>query len=385
MPFDYEQYQQKCDGLTNEQLQKEWDNYTRQIAGASTSTATSVLFTPLTAGVSLIGLGISAPRIHNARKKRAIIEAGLNARGETTNTRKRDVIAPMAIAGTLSGLTLGLAGPGADMLAGEAVGKGAEYVVAHAALDGAGAVMEHKHDSHHLKQSHAKLEAQVQSFQKQYGVNQQGQPIQVQQAQQIQYGVNQQGQQVQIQQVQTIQQGFQAPQIQVQQPQNVGPGIQPQTYVNKTETHFAGYPISPSGGQVQFAGYAIQQTQANGVQQFAGYQVQQQQLQQAPYQPQGPSQDQKYNYVPQASEPPPPQYSAPPQQMTATTTTVTTAQNDQQGERVVAQVSTTQVQQNPADPGLMEGFYPSSCPTPLPLYSQPQSATQQEADIKSPR
>jgi len=153
MPFDYEEYQAKCNTLSTEQLHKEWENYTRQIAGGATSTATSVLFSPLTAGISLVGLGLSAPRIHNARKKREIIEAGLQARGTTHSTRKRDVIAPMAVAGTLGGLTLGLAGPGADMIAGAAVGHGMEYAVAHTALDATGAVLEHGHDEHSKKKA----------------------------------------------------------------------------------------------------------------------------------------------------------------------------------------------------------------------------------------
>ena len=130
MPFDFDTYQSKCENLTPEQLHREWENYTRQISGGATSTATAVLFSPLTAGISLVGLGLSAPRIHNARKKRAIIEAKLQAHGQTHNTRKRDVIAPMAISGTIGGLTLGLAGPGADLIAGEAAGKGAEYAAA---------------------------------------------------------------------------------------------------------------------------------------------------------------------------------------------------------------------------------------------------------------
>lgn len=130
MPFDFDTYQSKCENLTPEQLHREWENYTRQISGGATSTATAVLFSPLTAGISLVGLGLSAPRIHNARKKRAIIEAKLQSHGQTHNTRKRDVIAPMAISGAIGGLTLGLAGPGADLIAGEAVGKGAEYAAA---------------------------------------------------------------------------------------------------------------------------------------------------------------------------------------------------------------------------------------------------------------
>jgi len=168
MPFDYEEYQKKCNTLTTEQLHKEWANYSRQISGGATSTATSVLFSPLTAGISLVGLGLSAPRIHNARKKREIIEAGLQARGTTHNTRKRDVIGPMAIAGTLGGLTLGLAGPGADMIAGEVVGHGIEYAASHVALDATGAVIEHGHDEHSKKKADEKLKIQYQNFQQQY-------------------------------------------------------------------------------------------------------------------------------------------------------------------------------------------------------------------------
>jgi len=146
MPFDYEEYEKKCSTLSPEALQKEWENYTRHIAGSATSTAGSVLFAPFTAGASLVGLGLSTPRIHNARKKRAIIEEHLQAHGTTHHTRKRDVVAPMTVAGTLGGLTLGFAGAGADMIAGQAVGKGVEYVVSHAALEVAGATLEHKHD-----------------------------------------------------------------------------------------------------------------------------------------------------------------------------------------------------------------------------------------------
>jgi len=167
MPFDYKEYQRKCDSLTAEQLQAEYENYTRQLAGGATSTATSVLLSPFTAGVSLVGIGLSAPRVHNARKKREIIEAGLQARGETHRTRKRDVLAPVAVAGTLSGLTLGLAGPGADMIAGQAVGHGMEYAASHVALDASGALVEHKHDKRTHQKAHQKLQTgyQYQAYQ----------------------------------------------------------------------------------------------------------------------------------------------------------------------------------------------------------------------------
>jgi hypothetical protein len=55
MPFD---------GLTTEQLHKEWENYTRQIAGGATLTAASVLSSLFTVGISLVGIGLSAPCIH---------------------------------------------------------------------------------------------------------------------------------------------------------------------------------------------------------------------------------------------------------------------------------------------------------------------------------
>jgi hypothetical protein len=157
MPFDYEEYEQKCATMAPEALQKEWENYTRQISGGATSTAGSVLFAPITGGASLVGLGLSTPRIHNARKKHEIIEAALQKHGLTHSTRKRDVFVPMTVAGTLGGLTLGLAGPGADMIAGQAVGHGVEYVMSHAALEVAGASLEHAHDDHKKTKEQLKL------------------------------------------------------------------------------------------------------------------------------------------------------------------------------------------------------------------------------------
>lgn len=148
MPFDFSAYQKKCDGMTKEQLHAEWDNYTRQISGGATSTATSVLLSPLTAGVSLVGLGISAPRIHNARKKREIIEAGLQARGTVHHTRTRDVVGPMALTGAISGLTLGIAGPGADVVGAAAIQHGVEVVATQMALEATASVAEKAYEIH---------------------------------------------------------------------------------------------------------------------------------------------------------------------------------------------------------------------------------------------
>jgi len=141
MPFDYDSYQEKCDGMTTEQLQKEWENYTRQMSAGATSTATSIIFMPLTAGLSVVGVGLSAPRIHNARKKREIIEAGLKARGTTHKTRTGDVLAPMAVSGIIGGLTLGLVPPGVDSVAGVAAGRGLEIAATNTALNATEAVV----------------------------------------------------------------------------------------------------------------------------------------------------------------------------------------------------------------------------------------------------
>ncbi|KAE9374921.1 hypothetical protein N431DRAFT_405984 [Stipitochalara longipes BDJ] len=141
MPFDYDDYQQKCNGMTAEQLQKEWENYTRQISAGATSTATSILLMPLTGGISAVGLGLSAPRIHNARKKREIIEAGLKARGATHHTRTGDVLAPMAVSGIIGGLTLGLAPPGASDLVAVAAGRAVEIAATNTALNATEAVV----------------------------------------------------------------------------------------------------------------------------------------------------------------------------------------------------------------------------------------------------
>ncbi|CAI4212015.1 unnamed protein product [Parascedosporium putredinis] len=165
MPFDFKAYDAKCNALTPEELQREWQHYTRLISGASTSTAVSGLALPLTCGVSAIGVGLAAPAIHNARKKREIIEKHLNKHGTTHNTRKRDVIGSVAFSGTIGVVTLGVGTLGADAI----VANGAEHgitaiaqnelavkVVTHAAMDGAAIGIEHMHTSHTKKKEAVK-------------------------------------------------------------------------------------------------------------------------------------------------------------------------------------------------------------------------------------
>ncbi|RBR09830.1 uncharacterized protein FIESC28_09681 [Fusarium coffeatum] len=164
MPFDFKAYDQKCQGLTLEELQREWEHYTRLISGAATSTAVSGCAIPLTLGVSTIGVAMAAPAIHNARKKREIIERHLNRLNATDHTRKRDVLGSMAVSGTIGVVTLGVGTMGADAVATAGAEHGIQSIVAnetaikivsHAALDGAGMMVEHRHTDH-LKKKDAK-------------------------------------------------------------------------------------------------------------------------------------------------------------------------------------------------------------------------------------
>ncbi|KAF6813257.1 hypothetical protein CPLU01_14700 [Colletotrichum plurivorum] len=157
MPFDFKAYDAKCNGLTPEELQREWEHYTRLISGASTSTAVSGMAIPFTLGVSTIGVAMAAPAIHNARKKRDIIEKHLQKHGMTHVTRKRDVLGSMAVSGTIGVVTLGVGTMGADAVATAGAEHGiaavvenetAIKVVTHAALDGVGMGIEHAHTSH---------------------------------------------------------------------------------------------------------------------------------------------------------------------------------------------------------------------------------------------
>lgn len=108
MPFDYTHYTLKCQNLSDADLQKEWDNYTRHISGASTATAVSILAAAPTFGISLINLAYAFPRIENARHKRAIIEATLVSRGKLHCTHKRDVLLPAALGAGLGAVTFGV-------------------------------------------------------------------------------------------------------------------------------------------------------------------------------------------------------------------------------------------------------------------------------------
>jgi hypothetical protein len=285
MPFDYDKYQEKCNGMTTEQLQKEWENYTRQMSSGATSTATSILFMPVTGGFSAVGIGLSAPRIHNARKKREIIEAGLKARGTTHHTRTGDVLAPMAVSGIIGGLTLGLVPPGVDSAAGVAAGRGLEIAATNTALNATEAIVIDKAKKKAENETNAQSQAQserygtmatpflieesVMAFQQQQVVQQQVVQQQVVQQQVVQQQV--------VQQQVVQQQVFQQP----AQPSSTINGNEvtesvnqvSNTSVGETDAHLSkilqnGQGQSPAGPQVQTT-HDKPQTTASDVALFA--------------------------------------------------------------------------------------------------------------------
>jgi hypothetical protein len=102
----------------------------------------------------------------NTGKKREIVPAGLPSRGQAYRAPKRDILVPVAVAGTLSSLTLGLPGPRADMIADRVVGHGMEYAASHLPLDATGAVNEQSHGKHTHTKDLQKLQKQYQDFQR---------------------------------------------------------------------------------------------------------------------------------------------------------------------------------------------------------------------------
>ncbi|PKS09835.1 hypothetical protein jhhlp_004458 [Lomentospora prolificans] len=160
MPFNFKAYNTECNSMTPEELQREWQYYTRLISGASTSTAVSGLALPLTCGVSVIGVSMAAPVIHNARKKREIIEKHLNKYGATHHTRKRDVLGSVAFSGTIGVVTLGVGAMGTDAIAAKGIehsisaiieNETAIEVVTDTTLNGATMGIEHVRASHMKK------------------------------------------------------------------------------------------------------------------------------------------------------------------------------------------------------------------------------------------
>lgn len=88
----------------------------------------------------MIGAMIAGPLMHNARKKRHIIEKHMGMKGAVPDTRKKDIYGPAILSGTLGGATAGI-GLGAEAIAIDKVTK----IVSHVVLDGVLTKVEDKH------------------------------------------------------------------------------------------------------------------------------------------------------------------------------------------------------------------------------------------------
>lgn len=155
--FKFDEFDALCGELDGEQLQLKWQHYTRALSAASTSTAVATLAAGPTGGVSMIGAMIAGPLIHNARKKRQIIEHHMNIRGIEPETRNKDIYGPMGFSAVLGGATMGVGSLGAELLAVDTVTK----IASHAAIDVGVTAVEDKHSQREHGKEMEKAGAQL--------------------------------------------------------------------------------------------------------------------------------------------------------------------------------------------------------------------------------
>lgn len=155
--FKFDEFDALCGELDGEQLQLKWQHYTRALSAASTSTAVATLAAGPTGGVSMIGAMIAGPLIHNARKKRQIIEHHMSIRGIEPETRNKDIYGPMGFSAVLGGATMGVGSLGAELLAVDTMTK----IVSHAAIDAGVTAAEDKHSQREHDKEVEKAGAQL--------------------------------------------------------------------------------------------------------------------------------------------------------------------------------------------------------------------------------
>lgn len=155
--FKFDEFDTLCGELDGEQLQLKWQHYTRALSAASTSTAVATLAAGPTGGVSMIGAMIAGPLIHNARKKRQIIERHMRTKGIEPETRNKDIYGPMGFSAVLGGATMGVGSVGAELLAVDTMTK----IVSHAAIDAGVTAAEDKHSQREHNKEIDKAGAQL--------------------------------------------------------------------------------------------------------------------------------------------------------------------------------------------------------------------------------
>lgn len=92
--FRFAEFDAQCSELNADQLQQRWQHYTRALSAASTSTAVATLAAAPAGGISMIGAMIAGPLVHNARKKRHIIEKHMGLKGVAPDTQNSENYGP---------------------------------------------------------------------------------------------------------------------------------------------------------------------------------------------------------------------------------------------------------------------------------------------------
>lgn len=144
MPFDFEEYREKCRAMTAAVLQEEWNRYTRHKSGSASNMVLNGILVGATLGLPLLYYG---PRYVNADEKSDILAAEFASRGLTPATRKRDVVVPIVSAPVIAVVSAGVAA------------AGSEAVVEYGTKNAVVSIIEHGSRIEHL--THLGVEATV--------------------------------------------------------------------------------------------------------------------------------------------------------------------------------------------------------------------------------
>lgn len=139
--YKFVEFDAQCSELDADQLQLKWQHYTRALSAASTSTAVSTLTTRPTGAISMIGAMIAGPLIHNASKKRDIVQRHMESKGSAPDTRNEGIYGPAALSEMPGRASAGVGSVRAEAQALDTVTE----LVSHVVLDGALAKAENKH------------------------------------------------------------------------------------------------------------------------------------------------------------------------------------------------------------------------------------------------
>ncbi|GKT48476.1 uncharacterized protein ColSpa_08657 [Colletotrichum spaethianum] len=148
MPFDPEAYRLKCAEMPDDVLLARRSHYVRRLASSATGAALHTAAGGFTFGLTWLLVPYDAARIHNARRKRRILEEHALDRGLAVETKRGDVLVPMAAGLALGAVAFEGAAACAELLVDGGEGSSEATLVkgaAHLGLDAAIAAAEQSH------------------------------------------------------------------------------------------------------------------------------------------------------------------------------------------------------------------------------------------------